>query len=117
WACRMEINEAADIILVLLPNLFAGGVIAIRILIILSNEIGRDPAIIVDVGLAVGHANGMPEFIELRLTLGGDQRFQVAGKKFVSRRVIFWRRNIGQPIGRVLRITEPEIVGLDRMIC
>src|SRR5438552_17635688 len=81
WNARVsgeEIDEAADIILVLLLNFFPFSIVALRIVVIGADEIGREPAIIVDVGFVIGHANKMPELIVLWFVAGGEQRFQHA---------------------------------------
>src|ERR1035438_8207811 len=111
-----EIDEAADVILVLLPDLRPGGVIGVRVGVVRPNEISGEAAVIVDVGFAVWHPDRVPERLELWLVAGGDQRFEVARKQLVFGRSIFRGLLLGQAVGWVLRIAKAEVIGLDTSV-
>src|ERR1035438_5536153 len=75
-----EIDEAADVILVLLPDLRPGGVIGVRVGVVRPNEISGEAAVVVDVGFAVWHPDRVPERLELWLLGGGGPRFEASGE-------------------------------------
>src|ERR1017187_9725459 len=111
-----EIDEAADVILVLLPDLRPGGVVGLQVSVIRPDVISGEAAVVVDVGFAVWHPDRVPERLELWLVAGGDQRFEVARKQLVFGRSIFRGLLLGQAVGWVLRIAKAEVIGLDTSV-
>src|SRR5207302_707982 len=79
-------------------------------------EVGGKPAVVVDVGLAVWHPDRIPELIEDRLASGGDERLQIARQHFIAGGIIVRWFGVRQPVGWVLSVTKPKIIGLNRKV-
>src|SRR5262249_37617006 len=106
------INETANVILVRLPDFGAYGKVAIWIVIITANEIGRETAVIVDVGFAVGHSDRVPELAELWTATGGDECLEIARQQLVLGWLIIRWRGMRKAVSWNLGVAQTEIVSL-----
>ena len=96
----------------LLPDPRAGAVPAVGVTVVHPDEICRETAVVVDVGLFIRHPDRIPEFGELRLFAGGDERFEIAREQFVFGRIVICRGRNRHSVFGIGREAKSKIVGL-----
>src|SRR6202044_2087812 len=68
-----EIQQPFCIVFVFFYDLFAGGVIAIGVGVVHADHIGGEGAVVVDVGLVIGHGVDLEDGVEVFDGVGGEE--------------------------------------------
>jgi len=111
-----EVQEAARVVDMLLPDLCAANVIGVGVIVIEADKIGGETAVVVNVGFAVGHHLDVHQLAEFWVFAVDDEGFDIADEQFVAGGIVIGRRRDRDLVGRILREAEAEVVGLNAFV-